>query len=69
MSAQRPENRSANPELAASVTQLNPCAPCHHLTLAEAEANVEFDWSKATDCRVLLKRHQATGECSAPEPE
>ncbi|MFE6598628.1 hypothetical protein ACFU9O_03095 [Streptomyces albidoflavus] len=69
MSAQRPEGRSANPELAASVTQLNPCAPCRHLTLAEAEANAAYDWSKATDCRVLLKRHRATGECSAPEPE
>lgn len=68
MSAQRPEGRSANPELAASVTQLNPCAPCHHLTLAEAEANAAYDWSKATDCRVLLKRHRAAGECSAPEP-
>ncbi|MGW8942539.1 hypothetical protein [Streptomyces koyangensis] len=45
------------------------CDPCRHLTLAEAEANAEFDWSKATDCRVLLKRHQATAECSAPEPE
>ncbi|MFE6720032.1 hypothetical protein ACFVDU_20935 [Streptomyces albidoflavus] len=45
------------------------CDPCHHLTLAEAEANAAYDWSKATDCRVLLKRHQATGECPAPEPE
>ncbi|MFC9301203.1 hypothetical protein ACFTWG_15435 [Streptomyces albidoflavus] len=44
------------------------CLPCHHLTLAEAEANAEFDWSKATDCRVLLKRHRAAGECSVPEP-
>ncbi|MGX1708353.1 hypothetical protein [Streptomyces sp. 021-3] len=69
MSVQRPEDQSAHPELVATETQLNPCDPCHHLTLAEAEANAEFDWSKATDCRVLLKRHRATGECSAPEPE
>lgn len=69
MSAQRPEGQSAHPELEATETQLNPCAPCHHLTQAEAEANAAYDWSKATDCRVLLKRHQATAECSARKPE
>ncbi|MEU2961005.1 hypothetical protein [Streptomyces albidoflavus] len=68
MSAQRPEGRPAHPELEAPATQLHPCDPCHHLTLAEAEANAEFDWSKATDCRVLLKRHQAAAECSACKP-
>ncbi|MFJ3846923.1 hypothetical protein ACIPV3_22880 [Streptomyces albidoflavus] len=68
MSAQRPEGRPVRPEMPPSEAQFVPCDPCHHLTLAEAEANAEFDWSKATDCRVLLKRHRATGECSAPEP-
>ncbi|MFE3047424.1 hypothetical protein ACFXIY_10260 [Streptomyces albidoflavus] len=68
MSVQRPEGQSEHPKLTATETQLNPCDPCHHLTLAEAEANAEYDWSKATDCRVLLKRHQASGECSASEP-
>ncbi|MEW1667202.1 hypothetical protein [Streptomyces albidoflavus] len=68
MSVQRPEGQSAHPELVATEPQLNPCDPCHHLTLAEAEANAAYDWSKATDCRVLLKRHRAAGECSAPEP-
>ncbi|MEU7376199.1 hypothetical protein [Streptomyces albidoflavus] len=68
MSAQRPEGRPVRPEIPSSETQFTPCDPCHHLTLAEAEANAEYDWSKATDCRVLLKRHQASGECSASEP-
>ncbi|MEU3082383.1 hypothetical protein CLM85_16205 [Streptomyces albidoflavus] len=64
MSAQHPEGRfERRPE-----PQFTPCGPCHHLTLAEAEANAAYDWSKATDFRVLLKRHRATGECSAPGP-
>ncbi|MFD6040141.1 hypothetical protein ACFWG7_02085 [Streptomyces koyangensis] len=68
MSAQRPEDPPVRPEITVPGTQFTPCDPCHHLTLAEAEANAEFDWSKATDCRVLLKRHQATAECSARKP-
>lgn len=68
MSAQRPEGRPVRPEISPPEPEFTPCDPCHHLTRAEAEANAAYDWSKATDCRVLLKRHQATGECSAPEP-
>ncbi|NUV37337.1 hypothetical protein G6W58_24850, partial [Streptomyces sp. KAI-27] len=47
MSVQRPEGQSAHPELVATELQLNPCDPCRHLTLAEAEANAAYDWSKA----------------------
>ncbi|RPK56460.1 hypothetical protein EES44_26805 [Streptomyces sp. ADI96-15] len=68
MSAQRPEGPPVRPEITVPGTQFTSCDTCHHLTLAEAEANAEFDWSKATDCRVLLKLHRAAGECSAPEP-
>ncbi|MGX1795248.1 hypothetical protein ACWIGN_05410 [Streptomyces albidoflavus] len=68
MSAQRPEGPPVRPEITVPGTQFTPCDTCHHLTLAEAEANAEFDWSKATDCRVLLKLHRAAGERSAPEP-
>ncbi|MEW2707803.1 hypothetical protein AB0948_22720 [Streptomyces koyangensis] len=68
MPTQRPDDRPVPPETHHAETQFTPCDPCHHLTLAEAEANAEFDWSKATDCRVLLKRHRASSECSAPEP-
>ncbi|MBF4135631.1 hypothetical protein [Streptomyces albidoflavus] len=42
-----------------------PCRPCQELALAEAVANAEYDWSRATDCRVLLKRHRESGECVA----
>ncbi|MFD8119745.1 hypothetical protein ACFV3T_01205 [Streptomyces albidoflavus] len=42
-----------------------PCRPCQELALAEAVANAEYDWSKATDCRVLMKRHRESGECVA----
>ncbi|MFJ7055808.1 hypothetical protein ACIQU7_29290 [Streptomyces albidoflavus] len=41
------------------------CLPCQELALAEAVANAEYDWSKATDCRVLMKRHRESGECVA----
>ncbi|MFC7469878.1 hypothetical protein ACH4TS_30940 [Streptomyces albidoflavus] len=68
MSAQRPEGRPVRPEIPSSETQFTPCDSCHHLTQAEAEANAAYDWSKATDCRVLLKRHQATAECSSRKP-
>lgn len=42
-----------------------PCRPCQELALAEAVAKAEYDWSRATDCRVLLKRHRESGECVA----
>ncbi|MFF8566351.1 hypothetical protein ACF06N_15470 [Streptomyces albidoflavus] len=41
------------------------CLPCQQLALAEAVANAEYDWSRATDCRVLMKRHRESGECVA----
>ncbi|MGN0119316.1 MAG: hypothetical protein ACI39M_17740 [Streptomyces albidoflavus] len=44
-----------------------PCHTCQEFTLAEAVANGERDWSKATDCRVLRKRHQEAGECLGRE--
>ncbi|MDH6190454.1 hypothetical protein M2168_003486 [Streptomyces sp. CZ24] len=40
-----------------------PCHTCQEFTLVEAVANGERDWSKATDWRVLRKRHQEAGEC------
>ncbi|MFD6042647.1 MULTISPECIES: hypothetical protein [Streptomyces] len=56
---QQPAQASAAPEEAA------PCRPCQELALAEAVANAECDWSRATDCRVLMKRHRESGECVA----
>ncbi|KLJ01208.1 hypothetical protein ABZ114_14930 [Streptomyces albidoflavus] len=44
-----------------------PCRTCQEFTLAEAVANGERDWSRATDCRVLRKRHQEAGECLGRE--
>ncbi|MGX1710898.1 hypothetical protein ACWIFI_16395 [Streptomyces albidoflavus] len=41
------------------------CRPCQELALAEAVAKAEYDWSRATDCRVLMKRHRESGECVA----
>ncbi|MEU9203018.1 hypothetical protein [Streptomyces sp. NPDC048332] len=35
------------------------CPDCQELDLAEAVANRERDASRATDCRVLRRRHQA----------
>ncbi|MEW2708043.1 hypothetical protein AB0948_23970 [Streptomyces koyangensis] len=42
------------------------CPTCQEFALAEAVANGERDYSRATDCRVLLKRHRQGGECTAP---
>ncbi|MFE7670905.1 hypothetical protein ACFU5N_01655 [Streptomyces albidoflavus] len=56
---QQPAQASAAPEEATL------CLPCQELALAEAVANAEYDWSKATDCRVLMKRHRESGECVA----
>ncbi|MFI2670838.1 hypothetical protein ACH5AU_15020 [Streptomyces albidoflavus] len=44
-----------------------PCRTCQEFTLAEAVANGERDWSRATDCRVLRKRHQESGACADQE--
>lgn len=33
------------------------CATCADLLAGEVAARAEYDWSKATDCRVLLRRH------------
>ncbi|MEV0849413.1 hypothetical protein AB0J21_26655 [Streptomyces sp. NPDC049954] len=40
------------------------CRTCQELHLAEAVANARRDYSRATDCRVLLRRHQAADDCS-----
>ncbi|NUV76566.1 MULTISPECIES: hypothetical protein [Streptomyces] len=42
-----------------------PCTTCESWKLAEAVANSRRDHSRATDCRVLLKRHQEGAECGA----
>jgi hypothetical protein len=39
------------------------CQACGQLRLAEAEAAVRHDYSKATDCRVLLRRHRLAADC------
>ncbi|MFB8413947.1 hypothetical protein ACFC63_00330 [Streptomyces albidoflavus] len=44
------------------------CDSCEEFRLGETEANAERDWSRATDCRVLLKRHQDSADCVAREP-
>ncbi|WP_405751152.1 hypothetical protein OHA19_21135 [Streptomyces sp. NBC_00012] len=41
-----------------------PCPGCQKLRLAEALATDQRDYSKATDCRVLLRRHRSTVACS-----
>ncbi|MFE6490137.1 hypothetical protein [Streptomyces sp. NPDC057748] len=40
------------------------CPECQKLRLAEALANGQHDYSKAADCRVLLRRHRDTADCS-----
>ncbi|MFH8513819.1 hypothetical protein ACH4CE_01445 [Streptomyces gelaticus] len=47
-----------------SPTGQEPCRGCQQLRLAEALANDQHDHSTATDCRVLLRRHQNTAACS-----
>ncbi|MFE7132707.1 hypothetical protein ACFVIM_17800 [Streptomyces sp. NPDC057638] len=34
------------------------CQTCDDLTAAERTARVGYDHSRATDCRVLLRRHR-----------
>lgn len=40
------------------------CPECQKLRLAEALANDQYDHSRATDCRVLLRRHRDTADCT-----
>ncbi|MFC9752417.1 hypothetical protein [Streptomyces sp. NPDC056921] len=40
------------------------CPECQKLRLAEALANDQHDYSGATDCRVLLRRHHDTADCT-----
>ncbi|ESQ03958.1 Hypothetical protein B590_17009 [Streptomyces sp. PVA_94-07] len=42
-----------------------PCSTCESWKLAEAVANGQQDYSRATDCRGLLKRHRESAECRA----
>ncbi|MBF4134980.1 MULTISPECIES: hypothetical protein [Streptomyces] len=44
------------------------CDSCEEFRQGETEADAERDWSRATDCRVLLRRHQDSAECVAREP-
>lgn len=44
------------------------CGSCQEFRLAEAVANAQHDPSAATDCRVLLRRHQRTNDCTGTEP-
>ncbi|MCU7707058.1 hypothetical protein ACGILS_25470 [Streptomyces albidoflavus] len=60
-----PHADTGNPSGQNAQTDGTPCLPCQELVLAEAVANAEYDWSKATDCRVLMKRHRESGECVA----
>ncbi|WP_436740493.1 hypothetical protein [Streptomyces sp. BBFR102] len=41
------------------------CSDCAAYQRAEKAASAEYDYSKATDCRVLLARHRKSSECSA----
>ncbi|MFB8032256.1 hypothetical protein ACFC5Z_04740 [Streptomyces sp. NPDC056004] len=40
------------------------CPECQKLRLAEALAGDQYDYSGATDCRVLLRRHRDTADCT-----
>ncbi|MEU6443711.1 hypothetical protein [Streptomyces sp. NPDC047046] len=42
-----------------SPTDTEPCATCHAWRSAERDAEAERDYSRAADCRVLLRRHRA----------
>ncbi|MFB6596488.1 MULTISPECIES: hypothetical protein [Streptomyces] len=44
------------------------CRACEEFRLAEAVARAEHDLSRATDCRVLLRRHRSTAECADRGP-
>ncbi|NUV32345.1 hypothetical protein G6W59_29390, partial [Streptomyces odorifer] len=48
---------SVAPDGKAASTRVD-CDSCEEFRLGETEANAERDWSRATDCRVLLRRHQ-----------
>lgn len=50
-----------------SARQEAQCWGCEELKLAEAVAKGEQDYSRATDCRVLLKRHRRSSECLTGE--
>ncbi|MCF3960633.1 hypothetical protein L1885_02890 [Streptomyces fuscigenes] len=43
------------------------CRTCEEFRRAEAVARARGDHSKATDCRVLLRRHRGSGDCPAGE--
>ncbi|WP_436738053.1 hypothetical protein [Streptomyces sp. BBFR102] len=66
-SASPPPVDTDQPPTPDSRTGVAPCRPCQELALAEAVATAEYDWSRATDCRVLRKRHRESGECGAGE--
>ncbi|MEU6110564.1 hypothetical protein ABZ853_19445 [Streptomyces albidoflavus] len=41
------------------------CSDCEAYRVAEKAANAAYDYSKATDCRVLLARHRKSSQCTA----
>lgn len=48
------------PEVACtSPSNTEPCATCHAWSTKERAAEAERDHSRATDCRVMLRRHRA----------
>ncbi|MFJ6016331.1 hypothetical protein [Streptomyces sp. NPDC092952] len=40
------------------------CPGCRELSRADAFADERRDYSTATDCRLLLRRHRGTAECA-----
>ncbi|MFE9252182.1 hypothetical protein [Streptomyces sp. NPDC007088] len=61
----RPDTQPSSP---APPSTPAPCRTCEEWRLAEAVADAERDFSRATDCRVLLRRHQETADCSGQGP-
>ncbi|MFE7133784.1 hypothetical protein ACFVIM_23310 [Streptomyces sp. NPDC057638] len=43
------------------------CQTCHDLITAERDAESVHDYSRATDCRVLLRRHHTHGHQTPPD--
>ncbi|WLQ41160.1 hypothetical protein P8A22_14900 [Streptomyces laculatispora] len=50
----------------AQPSETDECRDCQELDLAEAVARGERDESRATDCRVLRKRHRAAEHGEQP---
>ncbi|WLQ45586.1 hypothetical protein P8A22_29770 [Streptomyces laculatispora] len=57
---------TAEPSETAECRESRECRECQELDLAEAVARRERDESRATDCRVLRKRHLAAAHGERP---